>query len=72
MAKLKEYLTLFFVKYEVCFYDYKINFNATVVWSQPSTVSVFFSNKKVLVPRTSHVKGLHVQTKFQPVPDNQT
>ena len=24
----------------------------------------------VLVQRTSHVKGLHVQTKFVPVPDN--
>ena len=26
----------------------------------------------MLVPRTSHVKGLHVQTEFLPVPDNRT
>ena len=28
-----------------------------------------FLIKNVLVPRTSHIKGLHVRTKFLPVPD---
>ena len=32
----------------------------------------FFLIEKVLVPRTSHVKGLHVQTESLPVPDNRT
>ena len=28
-----------------------------------------FLIKNVLVPQTSHIKGLHVRTKFLPVPD---
>ena len=50
----------------------KINFNSIVIWSRFSTVPVFFCIKNVLVPRTSYVKGLHVRTKFLPVPDNRT
>ena len=43
-----------------------------IIWSQFSNVSVFFLIKNELVPRTSHVKRLHVQTKFLPAPDNRT
>ena len=49
----------------------KINFNSTEI-CRFSTVPVFFCIKNVLVPRTSHVKGLHVRTKFLPVPNNWT
>ena len=32
MAKLKgAFNRIIFVKYEACFYDYKINFNSTVI-----------------------------------------
>ena len=45
--------------------------NSTGICSSKfSTVSVFFLIKNVLVPRTSHVKGLHLSTIFLPVPDN--
>ena len=33
---------------------------------------IFSIIKNVLVPRTSHVKGLHVQGKFLPVLDDRT
>ena len=46
--------------------------NSTVIWSHFLNVSVFFLIKNVCVPRTSHVKGSHVRTKFLPVPDNRT
>ena len=50
---------------------FKMNFNSTVIRRQ----SFFFIIiKNVLVPQTSHVKGLHVRTalKLLPVPDNRT
>ena len=43
---------------------FKMNFNSTVIWRQFSTVSLFFLIKIVLVPWTSHVKGLYVRSKF--------
>ena len=69
MAKLKGIIIYhYFVKYEVCLIDnYKINFNSTVIWSQFSHVSVFFLINNMLVPGTSLVKGLDLQTKFLPV-----
>ena len=69
---LREFLYLFSSSMRFAFMINKINFNSTVIWSRFSTVPVFFCIKNVLVPRTSHVKGLHVRTKFLPVPDNRT
>ena len=40
--------------------------------SCPKSFPVFFPIKNVLVRWTSHVKGLHVRTKFLPVSDNRT
>ena len=51
---------------------FKMNFYSTVISREFSTVSLFFLIKNVLVPWTSQVKGLHVRTKFLPVPDNRT
>ena len=44
MAKLKGIFNLVLSIMRFSFNDYKINFNSTVIWSQFSTVSVFFSN----------------------------
>ena len=72
MAKFKGRLP-YFVKYEVCVYNNTINFNSSEIWSQFSTVFVFFFLlKNVLVPRTSYAKVLNVRTRFQPVLDNRT
>ena len=71
VAKLKEIFTLILSSTRIAFMT-KINFNSIVIGSQFSNVSVFFLLKNVLVPHTIHVKGLHVQTKFVPVRNNQT
>ena len=63
-SKVKRNTYPYFVKYEVGFYDYKVNFNSTIIWSQFSTVPDLVLIKNVLVPRTSHVKGLHVRSSF--------
>ena len=39
-------------------------------WVKATVSYLYFSNiKNVLVPRTSHIKGLHVRTKFLPIQD---
>ena len=40
--KVKRIIYPYFVKHEVFFYDYKINFKSTVILSHFSNVSVFF------------------------------
>ena len=72
MAKLKGILNLISSSMRFTFMTNNINFNSTVIWSQFSTVAVLFVIKNELVPWTSHVKGLHVRTKFLPVPENRT
>ena len=68
MVKLKGIIInlINFVKFKVCFYDYKLNFNSSVMMEVNFQL---FLIKYVLVPWTTHVKGLYVQTKFLPVLD---
>ena len=72
MVNLKGTLNLISSSMRFTFMTNNINFNSTVIWSQFSTVAVFFLIKNELVPCTSLVKGLHVRTKFLPVPENRT
>ena len=70
MVKLKGIFNLILSSTRFAFMTFKMNF--TVIWRQFSAVSLFFLIKNVLVPQKSHVKGIHVWTKFLPVPDNRT
>ena len=55
MAELKGIFNLIWSSMRFAFKTFKMNFDSTLI----STVSLFLLIKNVLVPQTSHAKGLH-------------